>query len=68
MKNLLENHKIILSFSVLFLLVCSITVTIISNNQLSDSISITSSVLLSIGFLVIFAMIFLDFIHSICNP
>lgn len=68
MRNLLENHKVMLSLSVLFLLVCSITVTIMSNDNLSDSISITSSVLLSIGFLVIFAMIFLDFLESICNP
>lgn len=68
MRNLLENHKVTLSLSVLFLLVCSITVTIMSNDNLSDSISITSSVLLSIGFLVIFAMIFLDFLESICNP
>lgn len=68
MKNLLENHKVIVSLTVLFLLVCSITVTIISNDNLSDSISITSSILLSIGFLVIFAMIFLDFLESICNP
>ncbi len=68
MKNLLENHKITLSFSVLFLLVCSIAVTIMSKNHVFDSISITSSVLLTISFLVIFAMIFLDFIKSICNP
>ena len=68
MRNLLENHKVTLSLSVLFLLVCSITVTIMSNDNLSDSISITSSILLSIGFLVIFAMIFLDFLESICNP
>ncbi|WP_089605365.1 hypothetical protein [Acinetobacter piscicola] len=68
MRNLLENHKVTLSLSVLFLLVCSITVTIMSNDNLSDSISITSSVLLSIGILVIFAMIFLDFIKSVCNP
>ncbi|RKG40380.1 hypothetical protein D7V20_01705 [Acinetobacter rongchengensis] len=68
MKNLLENHKVIVSLTVLFLLICSITVTIISNDNLSDSISITSSIILSIGFLVIFAMIFLDFLESICNP
>ncbi|ENU56722.1 hypothetical protein GJV03_06210 [Acinetobacter sp. RIT698] len=68
MRNLLENHKVSLSFSILFLLACSISTTIISKDLLSDSISITSSVVLSAGFLVVFAMIFLDFLESVCNP
>lgn len=68
MRNLLENHKLILSVGILFLLVCSVSTTIISTNDLSDSISITSSVVLSIGFVVVFAMIFLDFLESVCNP
>ncbi|MDR0236680.1 hypothetical protein [Acinetobacter sp.] len=68
MRNLLENHKLTLSAGILFLLVCSVSTTIISSNDLSDSISITSSVLLSIGFVVVFAMIFLDFLESVCNP
>jgi len=68
MRNLLEHNKVIISLSILFLLVCSISVTVIFNNDLSDHISITTSVILSISFIIIFAMIFLDFLKSVCNP
>ena len=68
MKNMLENHKIMLSLSLLFLLACSVLITILSQNHVFDSISITSSILFAMGFIVIFAMIFLDFLTSVCNP
>ncbi len=68
MARLFENHKVIFSFGILFLLACSISVTVISNDNLSDNISITSSVLLSLGLIVVFAMICIDFLKSVCNP
>ncbi|WP_252053405.1 hypothetical protein [Acinetobacter silvestris] len=62
------NHKIKLSFTMLLLIVCSIAVTIFSNNTLSDSVSIISGVLLSLGLVVMMAFITLEALEAICNP
>ncbi len=62
------NHKIILSLSIFILIICSVTVTIISTNELSDNLSITLSILLAMGFISTFSTTLLDIIESICNP
>ncbi|OTG84867.1 hypothetical protein B9T27_01200 [Acinetobacter sp. ANC 4648] len=68
MFSVMMNHKIKLSFTMLLLIVCSIAATIISNNTLSDSVSITSGVLLSLGLVVMMAFIILEALEAICNP
>ena len=68
MFSVMMNHKIKLFFAMLLLIAGSITVTIISNNALSDSVSITSGILLSLALVVIMAFIFLDALEAICNP
>ena len=52
----------------LLLIIGSIAITLISNNALSDSVSITSSILLSLALVVIMAFIFLEALEAICNP
>lgn len=68
MFSVMMNHKIKLFFTMLLLIAGSITVTIISNNALSDSVSITSGILFSLALVVIMAFIFLDALEAICNP
>ena len=68
MFSVMMNHKIKLFFTMLLLIIGSIAVTLISNNALSDSVSITSSRLLSLALVVIMAFIFLEALEAICNP
>lgn len=68
MFSVMMNHKIKLFFTMLLLIIGSIAVTLISNNALSDSVSITSSILLSLALVVIMAFIFLEALEAICNP
>mgnify|MGYP003599485232 CR=1 FL=1 len=68
MFSVMMNHKIKLIFTMLLLIAASITVAIISNNTLSDGVSITSGILLSLALVIIMAFIFLDALEAICNP
>lgn len=68
MFSVMMNHKIKLFFTMLLLIIGSIAITLISNNALSDSVSITSSILLSLALVVIMAFIFLEALEAICNP
>ena len=68
MLSIAMNHKIKLSIGMLMLLLASILTTIFSHSLLSDSISISFIVMLSLGVFIIFSFIVLDTINSICNP
>lgn len=62
------NHKVKTSIGMLMLFLCSVSVTLIYQNTVSDSISISFSVMLGIGIFVITFFILLEAIHAVCNP
>ncbi|TCM70881.1 hypothetical protein EC844_101155 [Acinetobacter calcoaceticus] len=62
------NQKVFLTIALLIGLVSSFAVTIISHNTLSDSISISISVLLTASIIAVLATVFLEILESICNP
>jgi len=68
MQTLQINQKIFLSIGMSVCLLVSFAITLISNNALSDSISISFSVLLSLGIIAMLSTLALDVIESICNP
>lgn len=62
------NHKFILMLGLVFSLVCSLSVTFASENNISDGVSITSSIFLGFGIMLAFLSVILEVLESICNP
>ena len=68
MLNMILNHKVTLFWSIATLMVCSITITLLSHNTLADSLSITFTVFASFGLFFTAAIWLEDQVHKICNP
>ena len=62
------NHKVMLFWSIFTLILCSIAITLSSDNTLSDSLSITFSVFSGLALFFTAAMWLEDMVHEICNP
>ncbi|NHC03878.1 hypothetical protein G9F31_08855 [Acinetobacter sp. 187] len=62
------NHKKKLSIVMLMLFLCSLAVTIAFQNIVSDSISISFSVALAFGLVLVLPFIMMETIREICNP
>ena len=62
------NHKVILFWSILTMILCSIIITLSSENTLSDSLSITFTVFAGFALFFTAAMWLEDMVHDICNP
>jgi len=63
-----NNHTVILSWSIFSILLCSIAVTIVSDNTISDGVSITVSVIAGIALALSLVTVLIDVIRSICDP
>ncbi len=68
MLNTLLNHKVILFWCFLTLIVCSSTITLLSNDTLADSLSISFTVFAGFALFFTAAMWLEDTIREICNP
>ena len=68
MLNKILNHKVMLFWSIFTLILCSIAITLSSDNTLSDSLSITFSVFAGLALFFTAAMWLEDMVHEICNP
>ncbi|OTG75747.1 hypothetical protein B9T26_04430 [Acinetobacter sp. ANC 4169] len=68
MLNMILNHKVILFWSIVTLMVCSISITLLSHNTLADSLSISFTVFASFALFFTAAMWLEDRVHEICNP
>jgi len=68
MFNTILNHKVILFWCILTMIVCSVTTTLLSHNTLADSLSITFTIFAAFALLFTAAMWLEDTIHEICNP
>ncbi|MCG2608106.1 hypothetical protein LZZ98_06075 [Acinetobacter sp. SM34] len=68
MLNMILNHKAILFWSIVTLMVCSISITLLSDNTLADSLSISFTVFASFALFFTAAMWLEDRVHEICNP
>lgn len=68
MFNTILNHKVILFWSILTMIICSITITLLSHNTLADSLSITFTIFAGFALFFTAAMWLEDTIHEICNP
>lgn len=68
MPTLRISQKIILSIGMLVALICSFAVTMISHNDISDSITITLSSILLVSIIAVFSTIVLEVLAEICNP
>ncbi|WP_445659953.1 hypothetical protein [Acinetobacter sp. F16] len=62
------NHKVILFWSIFIMILCSIIITLSSENTLSDSLSITFTVFAGFALFFTAAMWLEDMVHEICNP
>ena len=62
------NHKAILFWLIVTLMVCSISITLLSHNTLADSLSISFTVFASFALFFTAAMWLEDRVHEICNP
>jgi hypothetical protein len=68
MLNTMLNNKVILFWCILTLIVCSITITLLSHNTLADSVSISFTVFAGFALFFTAAMWLEDTIREICNP
>lgn len=62
------SHKVILFWSILTMILCSTIITLSSENNLSDSLSITFTVFAGFALFFTAAMWLEDMVHEICNP
>ena len=62
------NHKVILFWSILTMILCSIIITLSSENTLSDSLSITFTVFAGFALFFTVTMWLEDSVHEFCNP
>ena len=62
------NHKVILFWSIFTMILCSITITILSQNSLADSLSIIFTISAVFALFFTAAMWLEDMVHEICNP
>ncbi|MGX5699216.1 hypothetical protein ACWKWF_06395 [Acinetobacter kookii] len=68
MLNTILNHKVILFWSIVTMIICSITITLLSHNTLADSLSISFTVFAGLALFFTAAMWLEDQVHDICNP
>lgn len=68
MFNLLHNHKGSFFALTCALLICSVSTTLTFNNNISDSISIVFSILLSLVLFGLVLALLWEKIEDICNP
>ncbi|CAB1218743.1 hypothetical protein [Acinetobacter bouvetii] len=68
MFNAISNHKVILFWSIFTMLICSVTITLVSKNTLADSLSMTVTVFACLGLFFTAATLLEDKVHEICNP
>ncbi|MFT4020515.1 MAG: hypothetical protein QM666_03235 [Acinetobacter sp.] len=68
MFNIFHNHKALLFWISLGMLLGSISTTIAFENPLSDGLSISSTVILAIGLFLLGLSFVHEKIESICNP
>lgn len=68
MLNMILNHKAILFWLIVTLMVCSISITLLSDNTLADSLSISFTIFAGFALFFTAAMWLEDRVHEICNP
>ncbi|WP_075175567.1 hypothetical protein [Acinetobacter indicus] len=68
LQNLIAQHKGLLFWLILSILVCSLSITFIFEHPLSDSLSIVASVFALIALVFTSVLLVLDTILDICNP
>ncbi|OTG63680.1 hypothetical protein B9T29_02940 [Acinetobacter sp. ANC 3903] len=68
MLNMILNHKAILFWSIITLMVCSISITLLSDSTLADSLSISFTIFAGFALFFTAAMWLEDRVHEICNP
>ncbi|MPW45853.1 hypothetical protein D7V21_10785 [Acinetobacter guerrae] len=68
MLNIIENHRMLVLYTLIATVVISSGVTIEYENVYSDSISISVTVLAAIGLFLAAVIFFIEEIESICNP
>ena len=68
MLNTMLNNKVILFWSIVTMIICSITITLLSHNTLADSLSISFTVFAGLALFFTAAMWLEDQVHDICNP
>lgn len=68
MLNKVLNHKVFLFWSILIMIVCSITITLSSENTLSEIVSITFSIFASFALFFTSVVLLEEMVHEICNP
>jgi hypothetical protein len=66
--NIMINRKAFIFFGIFALLLSSLTVTFMFENDLSDGLSITVSVLSSFALFLTSVVTIFDIILDICNP
>lgn len=68
LQNFIPQHKGLLFWLILSILVCSLSITFIFEHPLSDSLSIVASVFALIALVFTSVLLVLDTILDICNP
>jgi len=62
------DHKVFLFWSIFTLILCSMTITLSSENTVSDSLSISFSIFAGFALFFTATVLFEEIIHEICNP
>jgi O-antigen ligase len=68
MLSIILNHKVFLFWSIVILILCSITITLSSDNTLSDSLSITFSLFAGCALFFTTVILLEEMVYEICNP
>jgi hypothetical protein len=62
------NRKVFLFWSIFIMILCSMSITLSSDNTFSDSLSISFSVFAGFALFFTAAMLLEEVVHDICNP
>lgn len=68
MLSIILNHKVFLFWSIVIMILCSITITLSSDNTLSDSLSITFSLFAGCALFFTTVILLEEMVYEICNP
>jgi hypothetical protein len=62
------NRKVFLFWSIFIMILCSMSITLSSDNTFSDGLSISFSVFAGFALFFTAAMLLEEMVHEICNP
>lgn len=63
-----NNYTVVLSWCIFAILLCSMSVTLLSDNTISDGVSMTVSVIAGVALALSLATILIEMVRSICSP